>query len=113
LNSSVSQATDYANYLLGQFGTAKFAITSLTCMAETQTNFGLDSIYIAPYAFPGTQVAVVFRGTTYNCIIEGVNVSATPAGALYTYYFSGADLNNVLILNNSVFGTLNNNRLGY
>jgi hypothetical protein len=56
---------------------------------------------------------VTFRGTTYQCLIEGVSVTATPAGASYTYYVSGADLNAYLILNNTTFGTLNYNRLGY
>jgi hypothetical protein len=42
-----------------------------------------------------------------------VSVTATPANALYTYYVSGADLNAYLILDNTVFGTLDNNKLGY
>jgi hypothetical protein len=43
-----------------------------------------------------------------------VSVTATPAGASYTYYVSGADLNAYLLLDNtSGFGTLDNNRLGY
>jgi hypothetical protein len=62
---------------------------------------------------PGTQVSVTFRGTTYQCIIEGVTMSATPAGASFTYYVSGADLNAYLILDNATFGKLDSNRLAY
>ena len=115
LNNSTSQATDYANYLLANYGTARFAISSFTCMAEAQSSFQLDKIgyqSLMPQA-PGTQVSVAFRGTTYQCIIEGVTMSATPAGASFTYFVSGADLNAYLILDNTVFGTLDNNRLGY
>jgi hypothetical protein len=115
LNNSTSQATDYANYLLANYGTAQFAISSFTCMAEAQSSFQLDKIgyeSLMPQA-PGTQVSVAFRGTTYQCIIEGVTMSATPAGASFTYFVSGADLNAYLILDNTVFGTLDNNRLGY
>jgi hypothetical protein len=111
LNNSTSQATDYANYLLANYGTAQFAISSFTCMAEAQSSFQLDKIgyeSLMPQA-PGTQVSVAFRGTTYQCIIEGVTMSATPAGASFTYFVSGADLNAYLILDNTVFGTLDNN----
>ena len=115
LNDSTSQATDYANYLLANYGTAQFAISSFTCMAEAQSSFQLDKIgyeSLMPQA-PGTQVSVAFRGTTYQCIIEGVTMSATPAGASFTYFVSGADLNAYLILDNTVFGTLDYNKLGY
>jgi hypothetical protein len=115
LNDSTSQATDYANYLLANYGTARFAISSFTCMAEAQSSFQLDKIgyeSLMPQA-PGTQVSVAFRGTTYQCIIEGVTMSATPAGASFTYFVSGADLNAYLILDNTVFGKLNENKLGY
>ena len=114
-NASTAQATDYANYLLGNYGTSKFAILSLTCSGESQTSFALDIVGAGPglYNAPGAQVSVAFRGTTYQCIIEGVTMSATPGGSSYTYYFSGADLNNTLILDNTVFGTLDYNRLGY
>jgi hypothetical protein len=40
-------------------------------------------------------------------------MSATPAGASFTFYVSGADLNAYLILDNPTFGTLDENRLGY
>jgi hypothetical protein len=121
LNSTAGQSTDYANYLLGIYGTAKFAISSVSCIAEAQNSFKLDRIggdpnpgFSVQWPFaPGTQINVTFRGTTYPCIIEGCNMTSTPAGTRFTYYFSGAELNNVLILDNTVFGTLDNNRLGY
>jgi len=54
------------------------------------------------------------RGTTYQCIIEGAAFSGTPQGGVYaTYYVSGADLNNYLLLNNAVYGRLDSNKLGY
>jgi hypothetical protein len=84
-------------------------------MAEAQASFQLDKIGGSSILAqsPGTQVGVTFRGTTYQCIIEGVTVSATPAGAMFTYYVSGADLNAYLILDNATFGVLDANKLGY
>jgi hypothetical protein len=115
LNASTAQASDYASYLLSNYDTPRFAISSFSCMAEAQASFQLDKIGAVntlAYA-PGTQVAVAFRGTTFQCIIEGVNVSASPAGAMFTYYVSGADLNAYLILDNATFGVLDQNKLGY
>jgi hypothetical protein len=115
LNASTAQANDFANYLLSNYGTAKFAISSFSCIAEAQSSFQLDKIgkFNDISAAPGTQVGVTFRGVTYQCIIEGVNVSATPAGALFTYYVSGADLNAYMILNSQTFGKLDENKLGF
>jgi hypothetical protein len=56
---------------------------------------------------------VAFRGTTYQCIVEGVTMSASPASSSFTFHLSGADLNAYLILNNAVFGRLDFNKLGY
>jgi len=114
-NASTAQATDYANYLLNNYGTARFAITSFSCIAGAQSSFQLDKIGATSYlpCAPGTQVSVTFRGTTTVCIIEGVNVSATPDNAIFTYYVSGADLNAYLILDNATFGKLDSNRLGF
>jgi peroxiredoxin family protein len=115
LNNSTLQASDYASYLLSNYDTPRFAISSFSCMAEAQASFQLDKIGGSSILAqsPGTQVGVTFRGTTYQCIIEGVTVSATPAGAMFTYYVSGADLNAYLILDNATFGVLDANKLGY
>ena len=61
----------------------------------------------------GARVSVTFRGTVYQSIIEGISVTATPESSRYTFYLSGADLNNYLILGDSVFGRLDYNKLGY
>ena len=114
-NASTGQATDYANYLLNNYDTASFAIQSFSCAAAAQSSFQLDKIGSSNYlpGAVGTQVSVTFRGTTYVCIIEGVTMSATPDNAIFTYYVSGADLNAYLILDNTTFGKLDENRLGY
>jgi len=115
LSASTGNATDFANYLLGNYGTANFAISSITCSAEAQAVFQLDGFNNGPNFsdFMGTQVNVTFRGTVFTCLIEGVTMSATPGGASFTYYVSGADLNAYLLLGNPILGQLDNNRLGY
>lgn len=117
LNSSTSQATDLGQYLVNTYSTTAPKIVSVSCSAEAQNVFKLDqcgtTVSGGPGAAPGNRVTITFRGTTVNCVIEGVSITASPESSRYTYYVSGADLNNYLILDNTVFGTLDNNRLGY
>jgi hypothetical protein len=40
-------------------------------------------------------------------------MSATPAGARFTFYLSGADLNAYLLLDELTLGRLDSNKLGY
>jgi len=114
-NASTAQATDYANYLLSNYDEQSQALLSISCLAEAQATFKLDNLFATGYPpiYPGTQVTVTFRGTVFNCVIEGVSVTATPESSRYTFYLSGADLNAYLILDNTVFGKLDNNKLGY
>jgi hypothetical protein len=113
-NASTSQATDYANYLLSNYDEQGQALLSISCLAEAQSTFKLDSLVASGVTvYPGVQVTVTFRGTVFTCIIEGVSMTATPESSRYTFYLSGADLNAYLILDNTVFGTLDNNKLGY
>jgi hypothetical protein len=115
INASTSQATDFANYLLNNYKTPKLAISSISATAEQQTTFKLDQMVsiFSLYYYPGCSVNITFRGTTYPCVIEGVSMSATPDSTRFTFYVSGADLNAYLILNNTTFGKLDSNRLGY
>lgn len=114
VSASAGQALDQANFLLSQYQTQKFALTSVSCLAEAQKSFKLDNMGLVNFGqMIGARVSVTFRGTVYYSIIEGISVTATPESSRYTYYLSGADLNNYLILNDSVFGRLDYNKLGY
>jgi len=115
LSASTAQATDYANYLLANYGTAALAISSVTCSGDAQSSFQLDKMGENSEfgKTVGRQVSVAFRGTTYQCVVEGVTMSATPGESLFTFHLSGADLNSYLILNNTNYGRLDFNKLGY
>jgi hypothetical protein len=117
-SASTSAAQDYADYLLGYYNQPTVGIASISCLAEAQNTFELDNLgpgsYGANFATSiGTQVDVAFRGTTLTCIIEGANVTAQPGSARFTFYLSAADLNAYLILDNTTFGKLDFNKLGY
>ena len=115
LNSTTGQATDFANYLTSLYGTQQFRIATISCLMEaTSKNGQLDLLGSqSPASYPGMRISVVFRGTTYSCIIEGVTISATPESSRYTFTLSSAEQNNYLILDSTVYGTLDYNKLGY
>lgn len=116
-NATTGQALDFANYLLNNYSTPKLALASISCVAEAQTlDMLLDKFAGVTQSFariPGVRTRVQFRGTTYECLIEGVTMSASPQGARFTFYLSGADLNQYLILDELFYGKLDLNRLGY
>ena len=112
---STAAAQDYADFLLGFYGQPTVGIASISCLAEAQNTFKLDNLGSFG-GFPssvGVQINVVFRGTTLTCIIEGASMSARPGSARFTFYLSAADLNAYLILDNTTFGKLDSNKLGY
>jgi hypothetical protein len=119
LNASTSQALDYANYLLSNYQEPVLGIASVSCLAEAQLVNRLDSGTQGDSYNPqlskymGLETEVIFRGQTFMCIIEGVTMSATPAGARFTFYLSSSELNEFLILNNAFFGKLDTNKLAY
>jgi hypothetical protein len=114
LNSSTGQATDFANYLASLYGTPQFRIASISCLVTGSFNSQIDILgNQTPVSYPGMRISVKFRGTTYSAIIEGVTISATPESSRYTFTLSSAEQNNYLILDSTVYGTLDFNKLGY
>jgi hypothetical protein len=119
LNASTAQATDYANYLLSNYKDPILGIASVSCLAEAQPYNRLDSgnqgdgynPQLSKYM--GLETEVKFRGTTFMCIIEGVTMSATPAGARFTFYLSSSELNEWMLLDNTFYGKLDTNKLAY
>lgn len=118
-SSSTTSATDLAQYYLNLYSSPQLAISSIHCylddavqaqgFADIVTNGNANMFVLGV----GTQMPVVFRGTTYTCVIEGATLSATPERVGWTVYVSGAILNNYLVLDDLTLGTLDNNRLGF
>ena len=114
---TVGGATDLANYLLNNYDEPALALSSIH-INMVAVNGNIRQILGIGAANSGilgqaAQINVVFRGTTYTCIIEGGAMSATPGSCSLTLYVSGADLNAYLVLDNLVLGKLNQNKLGF
>jgi hypothetical protein len=90
-----------------QFSNTELRIYSVTCMDAAQTTQKLNTFDV------NDLVTVNWRGTDYYAVIEGIEVSATPTTAYYTFYLSAEQTIDYLVLNDSVLGRLDYNKLGF
>lgn len=111
-NSSTSQAKDYADFLLSTYSDPTHKRISSISVNGASSNGYLMFPNLCGWAIGKTMI-VNFRGTAYNAVIEGWAYTATPDIDRTTFYLSGADLNNYLILDDTDRGVLDANRLGY
>lgn len=105
------QAQAHAEYvlnLLAALGDVPFSI-SLSALSQTEDDL-LD--YFSQFR-NGYKVNVTFRGTTYAAIVEGGLARATPENVTGTLFLSGQDQNAYLILDDTTFGKLDENKLGF
>lgn len=105
------QAQAHAEYvlnLLAALGDVPFSI-SLSALSQTEDDL-LD--YFSQFR-NGYKINVTFRGTTYAAIVEGGLARATPENVTGTLFLSGQDQNAYLILDDSTFGKLDENKLGF
>ena len=109
-HQTTAQADTWANYLLQQLGST----TPTPGTLSTTTAAWSTVANIAPFhLLLGNEVTLRLRGTNYYGIIEGGIVSATPAQTRFTLYLSDREAVNFLLLDDLVWGKLDENRLGY
>ena len=119
LARNATNAGTLANYYKNTFGTPVMGLAQISALASRQGTFRLSRlvdfplVQVGTYACVGTQMEVDFRGSVLTVIVEGVSISATPDDSRYTFYVSPGDLNSYLVLNNTVLGRLDFNKLGF
>jgi hypothetical protein len=112
INSSTSEAANVAGYVKAQLdfaGTVPYSITTTGAAVGTLK----EAILLADPTKVHQQITVLFRGTTYNCIIEGLSFYANPTDWRINLYLSSSLQNAFLRLNNATLGQLDLNRLGF
>ncbi|CAB4149516.1 hypothetical protein UFOVP556_5 [uncultured Caudovirales phage] len=117
LNSTTTEVAGLGNYLLGKYQNPVLRFTGLsTQMAALSTAnqniiLGLDLTSIC------TVVKNFVTGTpsteTQTLIVSGVSHNITSGSHIVSYTFESTDGNQYLTLNNSIFGTLNENLLAF
>ena len=117
LNSTTTEVAGLGNYLLGKYQNPVLRFTGLsTQMAALSTAnqniiLGLDMTSIC------TVVKNFVVGTpateTQTLIVSGISHNITPGSHIVSYTFESTDGNQYLSLNDSIFGTLDNNLLSF
>lgn len=111
-SANVAQAQDLADWLLGQFGTASFGISSLSILSSAQNSFAIDASY-AFYDWIGYRTQVTFRGTTQTMTILGVSFTADAFDSRYTFTVADSDLTPYFYLDSNLYGVLDQNKLNW
>lgn len=112
-SASTAQATALAEHYLYKYAVPKTELASISALAEAQHTMELDGLGAPFWQLPGTRVDVTFRGQTSTHVIEGAAMTATPESSRFTYYFTAADPNTYLILDDTIRGRLDENQLGW
>jgi hypothetical protein len=107
---TLAKADSAADYTLAILGQSQYRPFSISTRAKIMTNPLLPE-QLAVSSTIGTQVWIMFRGTTYYCILEGFTITQDLDDARYTFYFSPS-VGQALILDSTAFGILNTNTLG-
>jgi hypothetical protein len=117
LNSTTTEVAGLGNYLLGKYQNPVLRFTGLSTQmaalssANQNIVLGLDLTSIC------TVVKNFVTGTpateTQTLIVSGVSHNITPGSHIVSYTFESTDGNQYLTLNDSIFGTLNNNLLSF
>lgn len=117
LNSTTDQVNALGAYLLGKYKDPVLRFTGLstqlaaltTSQANTCLTLDLTDIVTVTKTFAtGTPTTV-----NQTVIVSGIAHSITPGSHIVAYTFENTDKNQYLTLDNTTFGTLNNNLLAF
>jgi hypothetical protein len=111
LDSYALDATEagyIGQYVEGALSATEAVPNTLSVMLNTETSGRTLNALTENSA-----VTLTLRGQTYTANIIGWTISSTPEQTRVTFQLAGTEQYNYLVLNNSVYGTLDNNRLGF
>lgn len=110
---STSQALSLAQYIRFKYDTTVSTPRELGFTISQQTTSDAVEMLNWVSNFLGLEVDIVLRGVRYYCVVEGVSITASPDDTRILFFVSSNETNDYLILNNAVYGRLDNNRLGF
>jgi hypothetical protein len=121
-SDTAAAALDLANYVLAlqnDVAITPFSVSTSTVLSPTCTTLSLINVITfsppaiaSPGANLGSAVTVEFRGTTVTGQIQGINTTFYPDQARVQLYLSPS-LGAPFTLDNTSFGVLDANKLGY
>jgi len=117
LNSTTTQVADLGNYLLGRYQNPVLRFTGLstqlTALSATNQDIALTLDLTSICSVVKNFVVGTPATETQTLIVSGVSHSITPGSHIISYTFESTDSNQYLTLDDSIFGTLDNNLLSF
>jgi hypothetical protein len=107
-SETTAEAADLAKYFAGSFNVDTPKPVQVSLLLNGQANTA-PLLALSPL----NGINLTFRGTTYSTIILGFTVTGTPSSTRITYNVISGDFYRYLILDNAVYGKLDENRLGF
>jgi len=112
INGSTTEAANLAGYVKAELNLATAVPYGLTTTgAVSGGNYW--AITAADPANIHQGVSITFRGTTYYCILEGLSFSANQTDWRVNLYLSSSTQNAFFRIGNTVYGQLDQNKLGF
>ena len=117
LNSTTTEVAGLGNYLLGKYQNPVLRFTGLstqlTALSKANQNIALTLDLTSICSVVKNFVVGTPATETQTLIVSGVSHSITPGSHIISYTFESTDGNQYLTLDNSIFGTLDNNLLSF
>ena len=117
LNSTTTEVAGLGNYLLGKYQNPVLRFTGLstqlTALSSTDQNIALTLDLTSICSVVKNFVVGTPATETQTLIVSGVSHSITPGSHIISYTFESTDGNQYLTLNDTIFGTLDNNLLSF
>jgi hypothetical protein len=111
LDETTSQALSLAQYTQTQFSSSASVPVSISTRHALDS--ALDPAQLISIGCISVRLPIVFRGSTFNTIIEGWSITADPSDVRFTFHVSDFRQNNVFILDDPIYGVLDTSRLGF
>jgi len=105
---NATEAGYVGQYVEGALSATEAVPNTLSVLLNTETSTRTLSALSE-----NSGVTLTLRGQTYTANIIGWTISTTPEQTRVTFQLAGTEQYNYLVLNSSVYGTLDNNRLGF
>jgi hypothetical protein len=117
LNSTTTEVAALGNYLLGKYQNPVLRFTGLSTQMAGLTTANQNICLNLDFTSICTVVKNFVVGTpsteTQTLIVSGVSHNITPGNHVISYTFESTDGNQYLTLDDSIFGTLDNNLLSF
>jgi hypothetical protein len=117
LNSTVSEVAGLGNYLLGKYKNPVLRFTNVSTQMAALSSANQTIALSLDLTSIATVVKNYSTGTpsteSQTLIVSGISHNITPGSHLISLQFESTDQNAYLTLNDTIFGTLDNNLLSF